>query len=167
MANHPHKLPREHYLGRRTHFLSACTHFRHEVFRDPANCAITTAQLMRASRKHGFATIAYVLMPDHIHALMEGIRDDSDFLKWLDLFRQLAAYSVKRRSGVLLWQEGFWDYTLRDGDSVPGIASYIVWNPVEAGLVEKPQLYSYTGSDRYSISELASFPQRRPRIGDL
>jgi putative transposase len=135
MANHPHKLPRDHYIGRRTHFLSACTHLRHVLFRSPATCALVTAQLMRASRKHWFVIIAYVLMPDHVHVLVEGTRDDSDFLKWLNLFRQLSGYWEKRRSGCELWQEGYWDYTLRDNDSVASIASYIVWNPVEAGLV--------------------------------
>ena len=167
MANHPHRLPRDHYVGRRTHFLSACTHFRHAFLRNDATCALVIAQLMRASRKHRFAVIAYVLMPDHIHVLVEGLRDESDFLKWLELFRQLAGYLVKRRFGDQLWQEGYWDYTLRDDDSVRGIASYIAWNPVEAGLVEKPEHYAYTGSERYSVIELASVPPHKPRVGDF
>ena len=122
---------------------------------------------MRASNKHRFAVIAYVLMPDHIHVLVEGLRDDSDFLKWLVLFRQLAAYEVKRRFGHTLWQEGYWDYTLRDDDAVRGIASYIAWNPVEAGLVEKPEHYPYTGSERHSVIDLAAVPPHKPKAGDI
>ena len=62
-------------------------------------------------------------MPDHVHVLVEGLRPDSDFLKWLDLWRQLTGFYEKRRTGNYLWQEGYWDYTLRDQESVPGIAS--------------------------------------------
>jgi REP element-mobilizing transposase RayT len=106
-------------------------------------------------------------MPDHVHILVEGTRDDSDFVKWLDLFRQLSGYQEKRRSGGVLWQEGYWDYTLRDDEAVPALASYIVWNPVEAKLVTAPELYPHTGSERFSIIEIASIPPRKPRVGDF
>ena len=122
---------------------------------------------MRASRKHGFEVIAYILMPDHLHVLVKGLHKDSDFLKWLALFRQLSAYWEKRRSGEELWQEGYWDYTLRDDSAVGGIASYIVWNPVEANLVARPELYPYIGSERSSIAELAAVPPRKPDVGDI
>ena len=123
--------------------------------------------MLRASRKHGFAILAYVLMPDHVHVLNEGTRNESDFRKWLTLFRQLSGYWEKRRSRCDLWQEGYWDYTLRDDDSVAGIASYIVWNPVEAGLVSKPELYAYSGSETSTVLELAAVSPRTPPVGDI
>jgi REP element-mobilizing transposase RayT len=118
------------------------------------------------SRKHGFADIAHILMPDHVHALVEGERDDSDFIKWLDLWRQLSGFFWRRRTGNYLWQEGYWDYTLRDDDSVRGIASYIAWNPVRAGLVTAPAEYPWIGSDRFTVEELASVIPTRPRFSD-
>ena len=167
MANHSHKLPREHYIGRRTHFLSACTYLRRPYFLDGDLCAVVTTQLMRTSRKRGFVVIAYTLMPDHVHILVEGIRDDSDFLAWLSLFRQLSGYFGKRQCGWDVWQGGYWDYTLRDGDAVLPIASYIVWNPVVAGFVDRPELYPYTGSERFAVADLAGVPLRRPPSGDV
>jgi putative transposase len=167
MTHHPHRLPKEHYIGRRTHFLSACTNRRYALFREPATCAIVTAQLLRASSKHAFAIIAYVLMPDHIHVLVDATRDDSDFLKWLVLFRQLSGYGEKQRSACVLWQEGYWDYTLRNDDSIKGIASYIVWNPVEAGLCAVPDEYPYVGSQTSTVAALAAAPPHKPRVGDI
>jgi putative transposase len=167
MANHPHQLPRDHYVGKRAHFLSLCTHSRREIFKDPDASRLVSDQLLRASRKHSFEVIAYALMPDHVHVLVLGTRDDSDFLKWLNLFKQLSAYYEKRRSGHVLWQEGHWDYTLRDDDAIRSIASYVVWNPVEAGLVTRPEDYPYIGSERFTITELAAVPSRKPPIGDF
>jgi len=124
-------------------------------------------QMLRACEKHGFEIIAYTLMPDHVHVLLEGMREDSDFICWLDLWRQLSGFWEKRRSGDQLWQEGYWDYTLRDRDAIPGIASYIVWNPVVAGLVSSPELYPHSGSQRFTIAEIAAAKPIKPEIGDL
>jgi REP element-mobilizing transposase RayT len=38
---------------------------------------------MRTAAAYGFELIAYCLMPDHLHALAEGTRHDSNFLKAL------------------------------------------------------------------------------------
>jgi REP element-mobilizing transposase RayT len=163
MARHPHRLPREQYIGRNTYFLTASTYHRGEAFRNPELVAACRDRFLRASEKHGFADIAHTYMPDHVHALVEGERDDSDFIKWLDLWRQLTGFYSRQRTGQFLWEEGYWDYTLRSDDAVLGIASYIVWNPVRAGLVERPELYPFTGSNRCSIEDIARYPQQEPR----
>jgi REP element-mobilizing transposase RayT len=162
MARHPHRLPRAHYIGRYTYFLTASTHRKLEVFRDAQLVAACRDRFLRASSKHRFANIAHTYMPDHVHALVEGQRGDSDFIKWLDLWRQLTGFYWRERSGQFLWEEGYWDYTLRDDDAVIRIASYIVWNPVRAGLAARPELYPFTGSDRWSVADIASHPQVRP-----
>ena len=162
MARHPHRLPREHYIGRYTYFLTASAYQGLEVFRDAELVAVSRDHFLRASKKHGFADIAHTYMPDHVHALVEGERDDADFIKWLDLWRQLTGFYWRKRTARFLWEEGYWDYTLRDDDSVLGIASYIVWNPVRAGLVPRPELYPFTGSDRCAIADIARYPQVKP-----
>ena len=149
------------------HFLSANTHFRNQLFRDAELCAAAHDQLLRAARKHGFVDIAHTLMPDHVHVLIQGVREDSDFLNWVSLWRQLSGHWHKRHRQQLLWQEGYWDYTLRDDESIMAIAAYIVWNPVLAGLAASPADYPYTFSERFSIAELAAASPAKPRIGDV
>ena len=122
--------------------------------------------LLRAAAKHGFADIAHVVMPDHVHSLLEGERADSDFIKCLDLWRQLSGFYWRQRTGQRLWQEGYWDYTLRNDDGIREIASYIVWNPVRANLVSKPEEYPLVGSARYTVEELAAVTPTRPRFSD-
>ena len=166
MARHPYRLPREQYTGRFTYFLTVTTDQRHPYFRDPGLATASTDHLLRAARKHKFADIAHVLMPDHVHTLVEGEQDDSDFVKFLDLWRQLSGFYWRQRTGNYLWQEGYWDYTLRSDESIRGIASYIAWNPVRAGLVKLPMEYPWIGSDRYTVEELASVLPTHPRFSD-
>ena len=102
-------------------------------------------------------------MRDHVHVLVAGERPDSNFIKWVHLWRQLSGFYYRRRTGHFLWGEGYWDYTLRDGDAIAPIGSYILWNPVRAGLVKNPEKYPHSGSMRYSIRELTLITPQRPR----
>jgi putative transposase len=102
-------------------------------------------------------------MPDHVHVLVEAERPDADLVKWLGLWRQLSGFWERRRTGQYLWQEGYWDYTLRDDESVIGIAAYVVANPVRVAIASSPDQYPYLGSSRYSLAELMTAVQQRPR----
>jgi hypothetical protein len=70
----------------------------------------------------------------------------------------------RQRTGIRLWQAGYYDYVLRDEDSVPSVVKYIVGNPVRARLVTDVSHYPYTGSVRYRFNELLdSVADWRPR----
>ena len=83
-------------------------------------------------------------------------------MKWAHLWRQLSGFWERQRTGRYLWQEGYWDHTLRDDESLLAIAAYIVLNPVRAGLVASPEDYPFSGSSRFSVAELATHEPRQP-----
>ena len=153
-------------MGRFTYFLTSSTYQRRPFFEDAELANAAGDHLLRAARKHGFADTAHVFMPDHVHVLIEGERSNSDFIKWLNLWRQLSGFYWRQRTANYLWGEGYWDYTLRTEDSVRGLASYIAWNPVRAGLVTSPAEYPWIGSERFTVEELASVLLTRPRFSD-
>ena len=140
-----------------------------EAFRNPELCTRSNGAITASfGEGTGLQDIAHALMPDHVHVLGSGERPDSDFLKWLEsvasAFRLLGA---AQHTGEYLWQEGYWDYTLRDAESVRSIASYIVLNPVVAGLVQAAEDYPFSGSQRFSIAELAAGPPSNPTVRRL
>jgi hypothetical protein len=59
-------------------------------------------------------------------------------------------FAWKKRRGRHLWQEGFYDYVLRDEDIVAGIVKYILNNPLGAGLVDDVTKYPSTHDRLYS-----------------
>jgi REP element-mobilizing transposase RayT len=75
-------------------------------------------------------------MPDHLHLLVE-IRS----VGLVDLMRRTKSSSTKlwwRQGGHgALWQASFHDHGIRDFPDFDAIATYILNNPVEAGLVEE------------------------------
>jgi len=94
-------------------------------------------------------------MPDHVHLLLEGCNEDADLRSAMHTWKQRTGFEWKRRCGQRLWQSGYYDYVLRDEDSVPAIVKYIIANPVRAGIVADASRYPFTGSSRYRLEDLA------------
>ena len=93
-------------------------------------------------------------MPDHLHALAEGLSDDSDLPAFMKLFKQCSSYEWKSRYGGPLWQRSYFEHVLRDDEDTIAVARYILDNPVRAGLVREPLDYPYLGSMTTPIKDL-------------
>ena len=77
-------------------------------------------------------TLAFVVMPDHVHWLLRLLGTVS----LGEAVRRLKA-KVSLALGHSLWQHGFHDHALRRDEDLAGVARYIVANPVRAGLVRR------------------------------
>src|SRR5687768_15768070 len=96
----------------------------------------------------GSRFIAWVLMPDHFHGLLQ-IGDDTTLSQAMRLFKGRVASSANPLMGRTgqLWQHGFHDHALRREDDLQNIARYIVLNPVRAGLVRRAADYPFWSAD--------------------
>ena len=119
-------------------------------------------ELLRTASAQDIEVTAYCFMPDHLHALIEGRRADANLAEFTTKFRQRSGYRHRQRHCVRLWQDGYVDRVLRDDEASRDVVSYIIANPVRAGLCEHPNDYAYSGSSRYSIGELAESVQWKP-----
>ena len=82
-------------------------------------------------------TIAWILMPDHLHWLF--VLQGGELSSLVARFKQSSAHRANQiieRQGQRFWQQGFHDRAVRKEDDVRAIARYIVSNPLRAGLVE-------------------------------
>jgi putative transposase len=150
----PQRLSTISYVGPARYFLTFCTRERLEAFRDADVVALTLDQFRRTAEDEKFAILAYCLMPDHAHLLVDAVDQDSDFKRFAKMAKQRSGGVYRKRRGSRLWQEGYYERVLRDEDDVLQIARYILNNPVRAGLGESPADYPHLGSDRWSLEEL-------------
>lgn len=151
------------YLGPHVYFLTVCTFERFAWFVEAACAQSATSQLLRTGRDYGFESIAYCFMPDHVHVLVEGLRQDSDFRKFVAMFKQRSAFDNLRLRPGRLWQEGYFERVLRGDDDVISIAAYIFANPLRSGLCDAFGRYEHLGSSRYTIDQLREAVQMPPR----
>ncbi len=83
-------------------------------------------------------------MPDHMHALVEGRRSNSDLREFVTRAKQLSAYHVKRVRHIQVWRTGYFERLLRLDEDRARYVEYIRQNPVKARLVLAPDEYPHT-----------------------
>jgi putative transposase len=125
----PKRLANVTYVGRARYFLTFCTFGRLEAFTDSEEAASTLEQFRRTATDEQFAILAYCLMPDHAHLLVEGMSTTSDLRRFVKMAKQRSGGVHRRRCGVRLWQEGYFERVLRDADDARDYAQYIINNP--------------------------------------
>ncbi len=143
------------YDGFNRYFLTICTFPRRPVFSNLDTGAWVRDQMLRTAEAGGFDVTTYCVMPDHVHALAEATREDSDLRRFVTRWKQATGFHWKQRTRQSLWQQGYYDHVLRGDEDERAVVRYIVDNPVRAGLVERPGDYPLTGSSRYTFAALA------------
>jgi putative DNA methylase len=113
---------------------------------DPRIAAQTENALLRFDGKR-YALIAWCVMPNHVHALVEiwsGYRLDRIVHSWKS-FTAHAANRLMARAGRF-WAPEYFDRYMRDDLQLAAAQSYIEENPVKAGLCAQPQDWPFSSA---------------------
>ncbi len=109
-------------------------------------------------REHPFHIDAWVVLPEHLHAIWTLPLEDADYsTRWKRIKRQFtnrlveAGVAVKknRRGEYDLWQNRFWEHTIRNESDFTRHFDYIHCNPVKHGLVKRVRDWPYSTFHRY------------------
>ena len=92
-------------------------------------------------------TLAYVVMPDHLHWLFQlGTRASMSTVVGNAKSYSARLLIERRVIRSKIWQRGFYDRAIRREEDLVSIARYIVANPLRAGLVEQIGDYAHWDS---------------------
>ncbi|MGF6393860.1 REP-associated tyrosine transposase [Pseudomonas plecoglossicida] len=121
----------------RLYLLTSVTYRRHPLFADFRRARLVIKHLRQADHENSCQSLAWVVMPDHVHWLIE--------LKSVTLGTLMQRF--KSRSGLALrkagvksvpvWQAGFYDRALRREEDIVKVSRYIIANPIRAGLANR------------------------------
>lgn len=123
------------------YLISAVTHERQPFFTDWRVGRLLVDQFRQIQADSRAESLAWVVMPDHFHWLME--LKQGDLATVVLAVKSRAARSVNAylgRSGQL-WQRSFHDRAIRDEEDLQSVARYIIANPIRAGLVTRVHDY--------------------------
>jgi REP-associated tyrosine transposase len=83
-------------------------------------------------------TLAFVVMPDHMHWLLQ-LGSNQNLSRVVGSMKSGSSRQMRRRRqpGASIWQSGFHDRALRCDEDLAQVARYIIANPLRAGLVER------------------------------
>ncbi len=112
--------------------VTTATHQRLPVFSDLHAARLLISALREAQARDDATTLAFVVMPDHLHWLMQ-LGTHGSLAQVIGAVKAATAHRIGRR----IWQDGFHDHALRQEEDITKVARYIVANPLRAGLVER------------------------------
>jgi len=116
----------------RIYLITTVTRERCRIFSGLHNARCLIGVLRDAQTLNHACTLCFVVMPDHLHWLMQ-LGDVRDLSAVVQSVKALSS----KRIGHRIWQQGFYDHAVRDEENIKAIARYIVANPVRAGLVSR------------------------------
>ena len=131
-----HSAPHQIYM------ITTVTHQRSSLSEDlyAGRCVVNALRKADTSAQ----TLAYVVMPDHLHWLMQ-LRKGASLATTVQFVKTLSAKSINQMHGSTgkIWAKGYYDQALRDESQVRDFARYIVANPVRANIVNSVREYSH------------------------
>jgi len=123
----------------RYYLVTSVTKDRKAIFSDLWLGRIVVASLMHHHHAGHVNSLAFVVMPDHFHWLLQ-LTEKSSLPR---LMRSVKSYTARtinahiQTPGRQCWQAGFHDHALRKEEELVAVARYIVANPLRAGLVTR------------------------------
>ena len=146
----PHKLlSGEAFVWMDRHLDSARTGPKYLLQKPIAQIVVDS--LYRGVRLGHYDLGAYVIMANHVHVLMLPRLPASRVLKALKGVTAREANKYLGRTGGSFWEKESYDHWVRDDREWQRIASYIVNNPVKAGIVRRAEEYAWS-SERVETS---------------
>ena len=127
------------------YFLTTCT-ARHRPLLSSKSVHHTFLAFTQNAIERGVLVRRYVLMPDHLHLFAAFGPDSPRLSEWMKALKRTLAKDLARH-GVEppIWQKTFFDHVLRSAESYERKWTYVLWNPVRAGLVKDPSDWPYQG----------------------
>jgi REP element-mobilizing transposase RayT len=133
---HSHDLRRgRHSEEGRAYLITTTTHRREPFFLD-WRCGRLVVRALQNEAQRAL-TLAFVVMPDHLHWLMQ-LGPGVSVANVVQSVKSVSAHRVNRYRGNHgpVWQDGFHDHALRREEDLRSTARYVVANPLRVGLVE-------------------------------
>ncbi|MEZ6047814.1 MAG: transposase [Planctomycetaceae bacterium] len=114
-----------------------------------------------------FTIEAFVLLPDHLHAIWTLPPGDSDYSKRWGLIKAEFTKTYLAQIGLeesleielvgdnrrAIWQPRFWEHTIHYEEELENHLNYIHYNPVKHGLVNSPHEWEWSSFHRYLRNE--------------
>ena len=153
---------RRSYISGGTYFFTVKTLANRPILvKEPYRTALHDA-INHVRRMMPFQSIAWVLLPDHLHTMWELPDNDANYsLRWSlikqqvtrrcagEMHRMPLTESRRSRGEGAIWQRRFWEHTIRDETDFRDHMDYIHHNPVKHGYVRHLTDWPYSTFHRY------------------
>nr|WP_290228172.1 transposase [Trichocoleus desertorum] len=147
-----------------TYFITQVTYQRQPWLCDEAARNALRSAILHVRKSYPFTIDAFVLLPDHFHALWTLPPNDSNLSIRLRLIKSFVTKQCGSQLGIdvdisqsrqmrqesNLWQRRFWEHVIRDATDFTNHCDYIHYNPVRHKLCQTPQQWLFSSVHRFN-----------------
>ncbi len=126
---------------------------------DPELADYAEYPIWRGADLGRFVLHAYVVMPNHVHILLDPCLPLAKISGVIKGVSARDANATLRRTGKPFWQDESFDHWVRNSAEFERIRHYIEWNPVRAGLVARPQDWKWSSAGSAFFKTAGRAPQ--------
>lgn len=127
----------------RTYLLTAVTAERRSLFQVTATAELLEQTILDYHSQGKFLLHAFVIMPDHLHALITPAPDVS-LEKAMQFIKGGFSFRLKSKHDV--WMRSFNESQISTEEKYLSCARYIEENPVRRGLAATPEAYRFSSA---------------------
>ncbi|KTD61506.1 Transposase IS200 like protein [Legionella spiritensis] len=113
--------------------------------------------MKKTREKQTYNVLATVILPDHLHTIWKLPDGDANYAsRWRTIKSSFTqgllkqGYSLQKKHGrYKIWQDRFWEHTIRNDQDLEAHINYIHYNPVKHGLVASVYQWPYSSFHWY------------------
>jgi putative transposase len=130
------------------HFLTFSCYRRRANFTAAVARACFESALERVRHSYGLCVYGYVVMPEHVHLLLDE-PERGELAQVLQSLKQSVARTLALRAADPFWQARYYDFSVRSEAKFVEKLRYIHRNPVARGLVPRPEDWPWSSFLHY------------------
>lgn len=143
---------RRNFLPGGTYFFTLTLHNRKANYLTE-HIDLLRSAMKKVQQKMPFSIIAIIVLPEHLHAIWKLPAGDSNYaVRWRliksyftqSLTKQKVPLLKNSRGEYNLWQNRYWEHTIKNEIDLETHIDYIHYNPVKHGLVKNPVDWPYS-----------------------
>jgi putative transposase len=137
------------------HFLTFSCYRRMPLLASGVAYQVFEREIEAVRRHYGFVIAGYVLMPEHVHLLVDEPRVAS-LATALQVLKQNTSRKLKSPGEIQFWQRRYYDFNVYNEEKRVEKLRYMHRNPVRRGLVAKPEDWPWSSFLHYATGKMGT-----------
>jgi len=137
---------------RQIHFVTFSCYHRRPRFTGAGACDTFVSALERVRENCNLCVYGYVVMPEHVHILVNE-PEHGTLAQAMQSLKQGVARRLALRAADSFWQPRYYDFNVWSEKKFVEKLRYIHRNPVKRGLVARPEDWRWSSFRHYAMGE--------------
>ena len=109
-------------------------------------CVVVKALLYGEMVRRFYQLHAWVVMPNHVHAIFQPHTAMPAIMRWLKGRTSRVANQILGRTGTPFWHDESFDHWIRTAEELSYLTEYVEDNPLRAGMVEAKEQWRWSSA---------------------